>query len=240
MAHRLNLQFVLPHCLGLLFLLIAPCGAEAQSLMIFDCQGFTRAIQKVQPNVGSRLELQVQGAESSQSAQVTITNNVTGETLSAQTQNGVAVFNNVPPGSFTVGATGANTTLGAVTIAPMTVSTAAAATALGTTTVVGGGAAAGGTIVVDDTLNLGITSPTNQGDAPPDTTTPGGEDPATPVDQSPETPPAELPPTTSNPGNGGSDQECTTCDPLEDPPDLSQEDFFGTAPARSRMVSPAS
>lgn len=238
MAQVRDAHFFSPLSVGFLFFLLLPTLGQAQSLMIFDCQGFTRAIQKVQPNMGSRLELQVQGAESTQSAQVTITNNVTGQTLTAQAQNGVAVFENIPPGSFTVGATGANTTLGAVSIAPMTVSTAAATAAVGTTTVVGGGAAAGGAVVVDDTLNLGITAPANE-ESPPQEGEPGSGDPLDPVEPDPETPPVEEPPpTTGEDGGGGS--ECTTCAPDEDPPSLNEEDFFGPPLEEGRMISPAS
>lgn len=196
---------MLPRLLfGLLFLVAAATEqSDAQSLLIMDCQGFTRAAQEVKAGSLNRIEVSIAGGVSSNlphASNIKLVNAVTGESFSAETSGGVAVFENVPPGTFTLESATEGLRMGALWIGPMEVAPAlAAGVAIGAGTV-GAGAVAG--------IGVAVAEVSSSGGG-------GSSFPPAPVPQPPQPPPTIAPP-----------PSCATCNPNARPDPL--DDFFGT------------
>ena len=173
----------------------------AQSITITDCHGFTRAVKEVSHNVPTRVEVNLTTTSGSvaEGSTITLTNAVTGKSISTTVHSGVAVFDSVPPGVFSIGVpTGDSIELATISLSGVAFSTGTAATALlgvGALTV---GGIAGGVQIYNH--SAGSNGRSSGGDTLP-----------------PQTPPsAPVPPTTPN----------CHCDPNENPPSIDQNDFF--------------
>jgi hypothetical protein len=116
--------------------------AEAQSIVINDCVGFTRAVRQTSPGEPSnvRVEVSSQSGPATNGSELKLTNAVSGESYSAQSANGMVTFERVPSGVYTLTATDSTLKVGAVWLgatAPGVVLASGAA-------ILTGGAAAGG------------------------------------------------------------------------------------------------
>lgn len=134
--------------IGLVF---AADSADAQSLVILDCQGITRAIHETRGAQFNRVEVQVSepGGAANSGSQVQLTNNVTGEVYTTQTTSGSAVFDSVPVGNYSMAVTGSNLSIGTITIGSTGLGIAAASGVLAGSALAGAGVVAGGVAVAD-------------------------------------------------------------------------------------------
>jgi hypothetical protein len=76
---------------------------SAQSLVVTDCQGFTRASQRVQPHSLNSIEVEVKQASGStpaDGASAKLTNQVTAQIMRTRIGGGRARFENLPPGVY--------------------------------------------------------------------------------------------------------------------------------------------
>lgn len=182
---------------------------SAQSIVISDCKGFTRAAHEVEPDSLSRVETNITESNGSPVSEekVTLTNSVTGEVLSATTVKGWATFENVNPGRFVLNIASPDKRLETVIIGPMGVGTTKAVAAVGVVGLLAGG---GGVVVGDLT---GVTRITNlRGGG-------GGDEPAPlPTPGAPRPTPTPTPQPTPTP-------ICDDCDPEARPTPI--DDFFG-------------
>lgn len=178
---------------------LVPTYAAAQSLVILDCQGITRAIHETRGAQFNRVEVQVSepsGAANSGS-QVQLTNNVTGDVYTAQTTSGSAVFEGVPVGNYSMAVTGSNLSVGTITIGSTGLGVAAASGVVAGGAVAGGGAIAGGVAVADQISNDDEPDPTptpnpNASPTPEPTTTPIATPTPTPCDCDPDAEPTPV------------------------------------------------
>lgn len=145
-------------------------SAFAQSLLVTDCQGFTRAARSVKPNSLNRVEINVSDVSGNpiDNVQVTLTNSATGEVSTATAKSGIAVFENVAPGAFSVSSSAAGVSFSTIAIAPGALSTLAATGVVAGGAVVSGGAATGVVVGATDVVN----SATNNDSEPEPTPTP--------------------------------------------------------------------
>lgn len=127
--------------LQILFLFFLCVKLQAQGIIIADCNGFTRAVKALKANQTGNVQLQVQASSLGQSQPVTLTNTVTGQTVSSSASNGLVSFAEVPNGTWTIGSLPQGAVLNSVTVTPVMGSAVTAGTVVGGTTVVGGGAA---------------------------------------------------------------------------------------------------
>lgn len=139
----------------LLYCLLFPITLWSQALLITDCQGFTRAVQSLNPGSLGKVNINVADAlgNPADGIEVTLTNSATGEVTTAVSQNGIASFSNVTAGSFSVGSSTAGTAIGSVTVGTMGVGTVAASGVVAATGAVGGGAAVTVGSKVEDAVN---------------------------------------------------------------------------------------
>ncbi|MBX7144032.1 MAG: carboxypeptidase-like regulatory domain-containing protein [Oligoflexia bacterium] len=141
-----------------------------QSLLITDCQGFTRAAKSVKPNSLNRIEVNVSDVSGNplDNVQVSLTNSATGEVSTVTAKSGVAAFENVAPGAFSVSSSAAGVSFSSIAIAPGALSTLAATGIVAGGAVASGGAATGVVIGATDAVN----SVTNNNSDPDPTPTP--------------------------------------------------------------------
>ena len=125
-----------------LALLATSSNALAQSILINDCLGFTRATRQVAPGESSKVQVEVstQSGTASNGSELKLTNAVSGENYSAQSANGMATFERVPSGVYTLSASDSTLKVGGVWLGATAPSVALATGAALLT----GGAAAGG------------------------------------------------------------------------------------------------
>ncbi len=208
MSRRISLVYYI-----FVLVLIAPALSRAQSILITDCQGFTRVAQKVKANSLNNIEVQVSNSaqQATEQVQVTLTNSVTGQSVTASAQNGVAVFQNIAPGSFSVTSSAAGVSFASITVAPVALSTVAAVGVVTGGAVVGGGAATG---IVIGTTEI-VDQVQNKNSEPEPTPTP--------------LPPTPTPQATPTP-------DCA-CDPNAEPEPI--DDFFNKAVPTPSPLSPA-
>lgn len=123
-------------------LLGAPQFVLAQSIVINDCLGFTRAVRQTTPGEPSnvRVEVSSQSGPAANGSEVKLTNAVSGETYSTQSVNGIVTFERVPSGVYTLSAADSGLKVGAVWLGATAPSVLLATGAA----VLTGGAAAGG------------------------------------------------------------------------------------------------
>ncbi len=181
-----------------------PGAAAALSVLrIVDCQGFTRAVQQVDPGQVSRVEVSVPSHPDTPT-EVQLSNVGNNFSQVAMTNNGMAVFSNVPPGTFEIAVAGTGAELGAIAVGTVAFE-AGVTTAVGIASgIVAGGAVTGAVIGTTEIVDSGGSS----GSSPP------------PV---PTRPPSTPAPTPAPPA------DCAVCDPDAEPPALDQEDFFPEA-----------
>jgi len=240
----------------MLIVSLYPSLLFAQGLLITDCQGFTRVAKALNPGKAAKLEVSVSnaGGTSTNGVQVSLTNSATGEVSTAVAKNGVAVFDNVTRGVFTLSTEASGVSIGSVSVAGASVS-AGVATGVGIGTVIGGGGAvvAGGTEVVDTTFGDSSNDSTDINNGDEDV--PGFEnDPSQPTDELPDPnldganddfsgddpggddngkiDPGDEDPTDEDPV----DEPCDDCDPDNKPESPEEDDFFPENPE----LSPAS
>lgn len=230
------------------------CNASVHAqLLITDCHGFTRALHTVKSGELNTVKIAVSnsGGAPLNGAQVTLTNSVTGETITAASQNGFATFQSVAPGSFSVSTTAANATIGTVSVSGAGVSTAAAAGAVGAA----GATTGGGGLVVAREVDHQIHSDPEPEPQPDENDTDGSQggggadldgdgivDPiaeptVTPIPTVEPTPEAtpQRPPTTPRPT-----PDCEDCDPDAEPEPLDEDDFFKEGNPALRNKAPLS
>lgn len=213
---------------------LLPLLAEAQSIAILDCNGFTRALKAVDDGSLNRLELHVTDATGAPStgAEVSITNAATGEVSTAVTNNGIAVFKNVAEGAYTLNA-GAGAAVGEVAIGSMTFSTAATTAAAAGAATAAGGTATGVVVGVEEVAST--INESNEEEPEPQPTAiptplPTAEPPAP-------TPAPTLPPATPEPTATPDDCDC---DPGAKPTPIDPDDFLNPQPTPMRpQLSPA-
>jgi len=218
-------------------LLLSQNTVLAAGLAIVDCQGFTRALKSVDPLSKSDVQFQlVDGAGNvANNVQVTITNSVTGQTVTATAQNGLAVFEGVESGTWVVSTAAEGIGVTSVSVST-TIGTVAAGGAIAGGAVAAGGAVTGVTVVTDDVINQVSGDNGGAQDDPID----GGGDPIAqePTDGSelpPEEPPVEPAPVDES---SDDDEECP-CTPDDDPNTFDNpDDFFGSNAALKEELSP--
>ena len=180
--------------------------ASAQSLVVLDCQGFTRAAQTTDAGMKSKVEVKLSSSGApADGAHVEITNLANSTVTSVISRNGLAIFENLDAGTYMLKVLESNIVIDTVSLGTMGVGLLGATAALA-----GGGAAAAGAVVGANDLvdritgNGGGTDPTPAPTAAPATPTPGGHITPTP---------------------------CPACDPDTDAPSLDDEDdFFAPTP----------
>lgn len=222
-------------------LFLLPVAAQAQ-LVITDCFGFTRAIQNVDPGSLSNVQVNVSDAFGSplNGAEMTLTNSVTGEISTAVVQNGVASFPGVAPGTFSVTTAATGASVGSVSISAASAGIIAAgtATAVGAGVLGGAGVAA---VAVGQQVNSAVQGGGNEEEKSSEGGGNGGSGSGGEAAASPTPDPGEglfpgptAAPGTSNPGGAVSSsptptptpEDCGNCDPGEEAPSLSEEEFF--------------
>lgn len=179
---------------------VVGAGAAVAALRIVDCQGFTRATQQIDPGQVSRVEVSIPSNPVG-SIEVQLKQVGTDFVQRAVSQNGIAIFENIPPGTFEISAAGSGVELGAITVGSMAFEagvTTAVGIASGITT---GGAVAGAAIGTTEIVNPSGSSNGNTSPTPTPLPTPPPPTPTPPVD-------------------------CAVCDPDDEPPPLNQDDFF--------------
>jgi hypothetical protein len=189
----------------LVVLMLSPVTASevrAQMTVIMDCQGFTRATQTTQPGTLTTVNVQVEAIAggAAEGAQVTLTNALTGQQFQTTVSSGVASFQSVPAGTFTIQAASETLSMGLIEFAPIGFSPVVAG-GVGAA-VIGGGSA--GLVGIGVTVADQIDGSNNSAEPTPIPTPP-------PAPQPP--PPPPLAP-----------DECRTCDPDAEPEPL--DDFF--------------
>lgn len=217
-----------------------PASATAQSLVLLDCQGFTRAVSEVNPGTSNSVSISVTGE-----GQVSITNVATGQTITATAQNGVATFPNISGGVFTVSSP-STVSIGAIGIAPTGFGPVVAGSAAVGAGVAGSGAAVGTAGGVTNVVDI-ATGNNNNNDNDDDNSD-GGNGNATPTPSAPQptavptSTPTPLPPTPTplppEPTFTPTPEKCD-CDPDARPTPVGT--FFpNSASAKKKPVSPFS
>lgn len=205
---------------------LAPLEGRAQGLVITDCQGITRAFHETRGTELNKVQIQVSEASGAPStgSPVQLTNNITGQTFTVQTNSGVAVFNGVPAGNYSMVVTGTNLSAGTITVGSTGLGAVAAGGVVAGGVAAGGGAVIGGVAVVDEVESqiAGDSKPTPTPTPTPEVT----ENPApiqTPIPPTPEPTP-------------------TPCDCVPDAEPTPLDNFFDgqTAPAtrHAKAISP--
>lgn len=222
-AAKLNstLTFV---CAVVLFVLVP--GISFAQLMITDCNGFTRALHRVDPGSLNNVDITVSDAlgNPAEGVEVTLTNSATGETVTAVSQNGVASFNNLAAGSFSMSSPAAGATVGAVSVAPVGVGTATAVGVVGTSAAAAGGGAVGvgevtGIDIVDEITNNEPDPTPTPTPTPAPTPEPTPEATPIPTPRPTATPPQATPRPTPRPRPTATPTPCD-CDPDATPSPL--------------------
>jgi hypothetical protein len=170
MSYRLLLLMRRTNFTGiLLFALVftSPVTVYSQGLVITDCQGITRAIHQTRATELNKVQIQVteSGGVPSNGASVQLTDNISGQVYTTQTNSGMAVFNGVPVGNYSMVVSGSNLTVGTVTIGSTGLGVVAASGVVAGGVVAGGGAIAGGVVAVDE-INTQISGNSNSGPTP--------------------------------------------------------------------------
>ena len=201
--------------IGCLFLgiMAVPQFATPQVLSLTDCHGFTRAVKSVNQGSLNRVEVQVSSSTTStEGTQVTVTNTVTGQANTAVVKGGVASFEGLAPGTYTMSTAVPSIQVGAVSISGATALSTAAAAGV----VAGAGAATGAGVVG---VGVAVDTAVNQiSESPSD----GAEETPTPL---PTVEPTVEPEPTSTPMPTPTEDPCGICDPDAEPTPIS--DFFG-------------
>ena len=126
--------------------------AESRQIVVKDTGGITRNMSEVDTAGDLKFELVDASGQPANGAEVTITNEATGEVISGVSVNGVVVFQGVAPGVWTVasttpsitfmsigvtGATAVAVTVGGTTVLGMTIPTAIGAGVVGSRAIAG-------------------------------------------------------------------------------------------------------
>ncbi|RMG41870.1 MAG: hypothetical protein D6719_07670, partial [Candidatus Dadabacteria bacterium] len=137
--------------LAYLFMPVAVCA----QLVITDCQGFTRAVQSVEPGQLSNVEINVTDAlgNPADGIQVQLTNSATGEVTTAVAKNGVATFENLSSGTFSVSSSATGASIGSVSVSTVGVTAVTATTATRVGVTATNEAVAGVTAVTNEVVN---------------------------------------------------------------------------------------
>ena len=194
-------------CLVLISVIAFPAVAEettAGGVNVIDSQGFTRAALDLGSGENASLTVEVVGAGGVSAAGTTVTlASATGETLTAVVAaNGVATFEGIAAGSWTIASAAPGVTFVSTSLAPVAAGAAvgASAAAVGAGVVGVGGAT---TLAVQEANNSGGSSatPTPASDDDDDTT--GGSD----DDDDATTSPTETPAPTATPAPSTGDDD---------------------------------
>lgn len=213
-------------------------------LILTDCQGFTRAVQNVDPGSLNDVQVSVNDAAGNplDGVEVQLTNSVTGEVITVLSQNGVATFQGVGTGTFSISSTAAGATVGTVSITTTAVATGLALIAVTTAAVLGGAATTGIVVGVDEATKSGSSGGGSGSGSGGDGSGSGGSDGGDGSDEGPG--PGEIPTPDPTPqqgsgssptdSGGGSSEPSPTpedcdCDPGADAPTLDENDFFANA-----------
>jgi hypothetical protein len=130
----------------------APQRADAASIFITDCQGFTRAVKAVEPGVLNSVQIAVTAAgKPASGVPITLTNTVSGAVTTVEATDGIATFPGVTSGVFSISTPESGIQIGAITIESGSISPGAAGV-IGGAIVAGGiaGAGVGIAAVADD------------------------------------------------------------------------------------------
>ncbi len=224
-------KIALSLCLGLVLSAtgITNAIAYAQSLVVLDCQGFTRAAQKTDPGLKSKVQVKVSSTGTpADGAHVQLTNVATSDVVSVVSEQGLATFENLPSGTYVLKVAESNLVIETVTVGSMGVGAIAAGGAL-LGAGLGGGAAVTGVVAGTSDLvdniggNNGGTSGNNGN---------GGEDNSGTPTPAPTVPTAEPTPRAPAP----TPTPCPACDPEANPPSLDDQNDFMAAPGK--VLSP--
>ena len=129
-------------------------SATAQSLLITDCQGFTRALEQVDPGSLNQVDVEIAGTSGAPAngVEVTLTNAVSGEATTVSSTDGVASFGGIGAGTYAISSSATDVIIGGIVIN----SGGAAAIVAGSAgLILGGGVVAGAAVIVDDAVNGG-------------------------------------------------------------------------------------
>ena len=120
--------------------------------MITDCQGITRAIHETQGTELSKVQVQVSEASGvpSNGVSVELVDNISGQVYISQTNAGIAVFDGVAIGNYSMVVTGSNLLVGTVTIGSTGLGLIAASGVVIGTVAGAGGAVVGGVTIVEE------------------------------------------------------------------------------------------
>jgi hypothetical protein len=134
------------------FLTINPFIANSQSVVITDCQGITRAIHETRGTEFSKVQVQVSEADGvpSNGTSVELVDNVSGQIYVSQTSAGIAVFDGVAIGNYSLVVKGSNLIVGTVTIGSTGLGLIAASGVVIGAIAGAGGAVIGGVALVDE------------------------------------------------------------------------------------------
>ena len=125
--------------------LFAAFRVQAQSIIVNDCQGFTRATKQVQPGETNSVGVQVSAASGAAADGTTLqlTNVVSSQVFTANVTGGAALFENVGPGVYALSAPSSGLGIGAITIGTGGMLLAGSGALSGGTLLLGGAAAGG-------------------------------------------------------------------------------------------------
>jgi hypothetical protein len=166
---------------GLLVLpLLAPSTTLAQFLVITDCNGFTRAAERI-GDKAQKVELNIRGARDG--ARVSLTNEASGAVVYADVVDNVALFFGILAGTYILGSDDSNLVLETIELSPTPLVGSMGSTIVGALTV--GGGLTGGIIGITE---LTDGNPGNESAPPPPTPSP------TPVPNCPVCDPDNTPP----------------------------------------------
>lgn len=115
--------------------------AEVGDIVIQDTGGATRNTTSVEDFGKVEFTLTDAGGTPAEGAQITLTNTLSGETLTAMSVNGVATFENVAPGVWTVASSSSSITFTGVVVTSSALAGTAVAGIAAAPILVGGGIA---------------------------------------------------------------------------------------------------
>lgn len=202
---------LIPSALLSSLLVFAP-QVQAQAIIVTDCYGLTRALKSVKGGSKNIVRVEVKSATGTPAngSQVTLTNATTGEVAKTTAVDGVATFNEVSSGVFSVATETTGVTMGSVAIQPVAVAAGLSAGAL-----TGVAAGTGGTVAIG-AGGLTVVDEVQKDDPNPDDG--GGDDGETPP--AGETPGAEpTPDSEPTPSEQPEDPDCP-CEPDAEPTPL--------------------
>ncbi len=132
-----------------------PVLADSRTLIINDSSGVERARTAVDEAAKIEFSLTDSAGAPAQGAEITLTNTLTNEVITTTSVDGIAAFEGVAPGSWTVASITPGITFTDINLGALTALTTTTVGTLTTATVAGGAVAAGGATwgiasIVDD------------------------------------------------------------------------------------------